>query len=141
MSLRPGKVLLLPQDIDDPLGWGEAWAVVATGLDRGDTERIEKAKAVWWRCYEHATVAAAERAGFRVIHRTGRIGTPEYLEDERRLSEAGDGEPATPATALDMNDVDADAKWRFAIAWQVVMGTWGRAEERQVEEQEDGEEE
>lgn len=134
MSEYRRKVFILPEDVDDPQGWGEAWAVTASNVDTDDQVRLEKARSLWWNCYQQATEDAASAARFEV-RRTGRIGSSTQLELEQEIRGNESLELVGP-WVLDMGRIFEDAKWRFGIAWRTFVSFQAQyaQEDEEIEE-------
>lgn len=110
---RSRKVFVLPEDVDDPQGFGASWAIQQSGAT--DAATAEKMASLWWGLYKSATREAAESARFEV-RETSRIGTPENRQLEAEISGNPDFELVGP-DSLDMNRIFEETKWRFGIAF------------------------
>lgn len=110
-----GKTVILPSDVDDPIGYGARWALRVAGVDRDEQQGLaDIITDEWWEIYGGLTAEALTVAGYEVV-RTGPIGSPDCIDAERRHADDlhdGDGLP------VDMGHVNHLAEVRFARWWQ-----------------------
>jgi hypothetical protein len=109
---QPTITVIIPLDVDDPDGYGVAWALRSAGIDRDDARGlVDAVEDAWWRCYSDAAEAAAIAAGCMVV-RTAAIGSPDCIDAER---EHPDAQPI--GDVVDMDAVNEAAQQAWSDWW------------------------
>lgn len=110
-----GKTVILPSDVDDPIGYGARWALRVAGVDPDEQQGLADIVIdEWWRIYGGLTAEALTAAGYTVV-RTGPIGSPDCIDAERRHADDLHDEDRLP---VDMGHINHLAEVRFARWWQ-----------------------
>jgi hypothetical protein len=117
---QPNTTVIIPLDVDDPNGYGVAWALASAGINRDHPQGlVDAVEDAWLRCYGDAAEAAAIAAGCEVV-RTAPIGSTDCIDAERRHPDAQPLDDVVDMGAVNHAAQQAWSDWWFTAAEDLV---------------------